>query len=584
MTDGQQEKPATRPALRASAPHQGGPLGSSGAAPDQTAPARSDPDSVAPAAAAATREPSDTNETAPGRGDAAGATPEQAGTAPEQSGGLGETPEQNGDSGGTQSGDSGSTQSREAGGTQSREAGGTQSREAGGTQSREAGGTQSREAGGTQSREAGGAPERSGRANAAPQPRDGERSAGGSGPDATERPSDGTAAAAESPDARTDGLHQSPSLGDNSDMTVEGGAAGAPAEAGDTAARAPAATPTIGVGNSSTPATGAGNSSTPATGAAAGGAKARHLRRASPLRVVKRAGRSTSAWAKRPSGRLIVPAVIAILLLAGAGTAGVYLVPQAIEAAPSPSATPAFGPSGALGPLPAPSASLPLGSLPGGGAATVPTGLATGAATPPAANNGVPGTTTGRPSDVLNGWAQQVGTQAGIPVVAVQAYGYAELVVARTTPACHLSWTTIAAIGEVESSHGSYKTSVLGADGLVQPPIYGLPLDGKGGRQLIRDTDQGTIDGDTTYDRAVGPLQFIPSTWLAFKVDADNNGTADPNDIDDASLAAANYLCQGGRDMSKLDSWWEAILSYNAVQPYAQKVFETANEYGQRSR
>ena len=36
--------------------------------------------------------------------------------------------------------------------------------------------------------------------------------------------------------------------------------------------------------------------------------------------------------------------------------------------------------------------------------------------------------------------------------------------------------------------------------------------------------------------------------------------------------------------MSKADAWWDAILSYNAVRPYAQKVFDAANEYGQRSR
>jgi len=147
-----------------------------------------------------------------------------------------------------------------------------------------------------------------------------------------------------------------------------------------------------------------------------------------------------------------------------------------------------------------------------------------------------------------------------------------------------LSWTTIAAIGLVESAHGSAKPAVLGADGMVQPPIYGLPLDGKGGRQLIRDTDQGTIDGDTTYDRAVGPLQFIPSTWRANAVDADNSGAADPNDIDDAALTAGVYLCKNGRDLSKADAWWDAILSYNAVRPYAQKVFDAANLYGQRSR
>jgi membrane-bound lytic murein transglycosylase B len=245
-------------------------------------------------------------------------------------------------------------------------------------------------------------------------------------------------------------------------------------------------------------------------------------------------------------------------------------VPQALQAAPSPSVTPGF-------PLEA-TGGVPSGSL-GGGAPSgpaLPTGLPTDLQPPAVA--GV------RPADALASWAQETGTRVGIPVVAVQAYGYAELVVARTMPSCRLSWTTIAAIAKVESSHGSHNGAVLGVDGAVQPPIFGLPLDGKGGRQEIRDTDQGTVDSDTTYDRAVGPLQFIPSTWLAFKVDADNNTIADPNDIDDASLTAATYLCQGGRDMSKADAWWDAILSYNAVRPYAQKVFEAANDYGQRSR
>jgi len=261
-----------------------------------------------------------------------------------------------------------------------------------------------------------------------------------------------------------------------------------------------------------------------------------------------------------------------VVLLGVAGTAGAYLVPQALKSAPSPSASPGFplDASGAsVGGLPGGLPSLP--GLPG------PSGL-------PGVITGQPAATGARPADALAGWAQQVGTRIGIPVVAVQAYGYAELVVARTIPACRLSWTTLAAIAKVESSHGSANGAVLGVDGSVQPPIYGLPLDGKGGRQEIRDTDQGTVDKDTTYDRAVGPLQFIPATWLAYKVDADNNGVADPNDIDDASLTAATYLCQGGRDMSKADSWWDAILSYNAIRPYAQKVFDAANEYGQRSR
>jgi hypothetical protein len=266
-----------------------------------------------------------------------------------------------------------------------------------------------------------------------------------------------------------------------------------------------------------------------------------------------------------------MPAIVSVLLLGAAGTAGAYLVPMALRSGPVQHPSPGF-PGEALPPM---SGSAPA---PGDPALSAPpTFPQSGLPTQP----GLPG---GRPADGLAGWAQQVGTRAGIPVVAVGAYGYAELVLARTSPACHLSWTTLAAIGSVESSHGSAGGAVLGADGSVQPPIYGLPLDGKGGRQSIRDTDQGTIDGDTTYDRAVGPMQFIPSTWLAYAVDADNSGTKDPNDIDDATLTAAYYLCANGRDLSKPDSWWGAILSYNAVQPYAQKVFDTANLYGQRSR
>ncbi|BCJ53872.1 hypothetical protein Asp14428_53470 [Actinoplanes sp. NBRC 14428] len=272
-----------------------------------------------------------------------------------------------------------------------------------------------------------------------------------------------------------------------------------------------------------------------------------------------------------------------MLLLGAAGTAGAYLVPQALEAVPTPSANPYFGADAQAPTPPVPSLGGGQPSLPGlPGTSSAPT---VGGALPTAPPTGAPGA---RPADALSGWAQQTGTRVGIPVVAVQAYGYAELVVARTAPSCHLSWTTIAAIAKVESSHGSANGAVLGADGSVSPPILGLPLDGKGGRQLIADTDQGLLDKDTRFDRAMGPLQFIPQTWNEISagnaVDADNNGVSDPNDIDDASLATALYLCKGGRDLSKPDAWWDAILSYNAVRPYAQKVYEAANEYGVRSR
>jgi membrane-bound lytic murein transglycosylase B len=98
------------------------------------------------------------------------------------------------------------------------------------------------------------------------------------------------------------------------------------------------------------------------------------------------------------------------------------------------------------------------------------------------------------------------------------------------------------------------------------------------------DTDHGLLDGDVQFDRAIGPMQFIPATWRAMAVDADNDGVADPNDIDDAAMAAANYLCRGGRDMSTSEDWWAAILSYNDVRRYARDVFNAANDYGLKSR
>jgi membrane-bound lytic murein transglycosylase B len=227
---------------------------------------------------------------------------------------------------------------------------------------------------------------------------------------------------------------------------------------------------------------------------------------------------------------------------------------------------------------------------PGPNTASAPTPAATtGAATTGAATTGPAATSAGptppaRPADALSQWATAVGRALNVPEVAVQAYGYAQYVLAQRDQACHLSWTTLAGIGQVESQHGQVGGAVLEASGRSTPPIVGPALDGQGGRALVRDTDAGAFDSDVTYDRAMGPLRLLPSVWQAFAVDADGDGILDPYDLDDSALALAMLLCSGGEDLSKATGWNAAIARYHPGTAYAKSVFTVADDYGRRSR
>ncbi|HKT04610.1 MAG TPA: lytic murein transglycosylase, partial [Rugosimonospora sp.] len=262
-------------------------------------------------------------------------------------------------------------------------------------------------------------------------------------------------------------------------------------------------------------------------------------------------------------GRLAVPGLALMGVLAASGASGRWLVPQTAPR-PAPSAPAAAQPSTE------PTAPTPIG----GDLPSYPL---------PSTSAGAPVTTT-RPVDAVLPWATRLSPTVGISAVALAAYGYAQLSVGQTLPSCHLSWTILAGIGEVESNHGTANGAVLQPDGKVLPPIIGPALDGQGGRKLIHDTDGGLLDGDRVYDHAVGPMQFLPSTWQLYKTDADGDGVQDPNDINDAAMAAADYLCAGNRDLSTPTGWWAAVLSYNAIQSYGQAVFNAANNYGLRSR
>jgi len=169
--------------------------------------------------------------------------------------------------------------------------------------------------------------------------------------------------------------------------------------------------------------------------------------------------------------------------------------------------------------------------------------------------------------------------RSGIPEVALQAYVRAEDTMAVSEPSCHVRWSLMAAIGRVESNHGRFGGAQLRADGYGTKPIRGIPLDGRPGVALIRDTDDGRLDGDAIFDRAVGPMQFIPSSWPRASSDGNGDGRSDPNNIFDAALAAARYLCGGGGDLQDPADRRAAVLRYNHSQEYADVVLSLAASY-----
>lgn len=181
--------------------------------------------------------------------------------------------------------------------------------------------------------------------------------------------------------------------------------------------------------------------------------------------------------------------------------------------------------------------------------------------------------------DPVRSWANRVSANVDVPERAILSYVNADLAMRAHRPGCHLSWATLAGIARIESDHGRYGGTFLRADARPARPIYGVPLDGAPGVRRIPDTDRGAFDGDASQDRAVGPFQFIPSTWRKWSTDGNGDGIGDPQNLDDASMAAARYLCSADRDLSSGTGWWSGLLSYNNSVRYGQQVYSLAETY-----
>lgn len=172
--------------------------------------------------------------------------------------------------------------------------------------------------------------------------------------------------------------------------------------------------------------------------------------------------------------------------------------------------------------------------------------------------------------------AAYVGAVEQLPEVAPQCTG--------------LTWPVLAGIGQVESGHA--RGSQIDGDGYTDPAIVGPRLDGSGAggnTTPIYDTDGGRWDDDGEYDRAVGPMQFIPTSWELYGRQAagarevDETGLGDPHNVRDAALAAAVHLCGfTPTDLSDPAQRRQAVLRYNQSERYADEVLGWAEQYAEQ--
>ncbi|MFE7077079.1 NlpC/P60 family protein [Streptomyces sp. NPDC057620] len=173
------------------------------------------------------------------------------------------------------------------------------------------------------------------------------------------------------------------------------------------------------------------------------------------------------------------------------------------------------------------------------------------------------------------------GSAADIPPRMLAAYNKAVQQIAGHVPKCRgMRWQVLAGIAKVESNHAVGRT--IASSGDIRPKIYGVLLNGSGAggnTTVFPDTDRGRWDGTARWERAVGPFQFLPSTWQDVGADAGGGKEADPHNADDAALSAAIYLCGDGRDLTERAQLKAAVGQYNHSSTYVTNVLGWIDQY-----
>lgn len=141
---------------------------------------------------------------------------------------------------------------------------------------------------------------------------------------------------------------------------------------------------------------------------------------------------------------------------------------------------------------------------------------------------------------------------------------------------CGLSAELLGAVGSAASDHGLLEGHIYAADGTLEPGLYGESGDGsRANLATLIDTDFGAIDDDDLWDRPVGPFQLLPVSWRLYGGDANRDGVEDPQNLWDASAAAAEFLCQMGAGRAGNDI--AALRAYTGSDRLTQRVLGRYN-------